>query len=469
MREEHRSRVSISRSRISGRWCLALAALLILSACGTDPSAPAPVEPPSGTEQVVAAVDWCAGHGLPESKCTKCNPELTAGFQAAGDWCAEHGFPESACPLCNPVAPPPDEGAEAFAPGTRIRFRSPEIEQATGIEMEPARSARLETDVSCTARIVFDRNRLADVRASVPGVVREVKVDLGERVDEGAELFVLESAAIGDLQGRLRAAQEHVDVARANYQRQLRLSESEITSQRQVELAREELETEEAELRAIEAGLRITGAVDSGLQGRFRERSPIAGTVIRRPATIGTFATNETSLATIADTSRMWAWLEIREADAGFVRVGQPVKIVVDALPRHEFSGRVTWIASEVDANTRTVAARAEVANRDGLLRAEQFARATIRVAEAGNALVVPRDAVQRVGDESVVFVRTGDGLYEPRLVSLGRSDRERIEIRGRVRNGDAVVTAGAYLLKTELSRESIGAGCCEVVVQGGS
>jgi cobalt-zinc-cadmium efflux system membrane fusion protein len=443
----------------SGDWCAEHG--FPESACPTcNPQTP----PGDGS-----AIDWCVEHAVPESKCTKCNPGLVDTYRASGDWCAEHGFPESVCPACTSVAPPTDVTSRAFAPGTRIRFRSPAIEKASGIAIEPVRPARLQAEVECTARIVFDRNRLADIRASVPGVVREVKVDLGERVDLGAELFVLESAAIGDLQGRLRAAREHVDVARAHHERQLELSESNIVSARRVGLARGELGTEEAELRAIEAGLRITGAVDSELQGRFLERSPIAGTVIRRPATIGTFATNEVSLATIADTVRMWAWLEVREADAGVVRVGQPVKIGVDALPQHEFSGTVTWIASEVDAATRTVAARAEVANRENLLRAEQFARATIRIAEDGDGLVVPRRSIQRLGDDSVVFVRTGAGLYEPRLVSLGRSDRDRIEIRGAVRDGDAVVTEGAFLLRTELSRESIGAGCCEIVPPDGS
>jgi len=76
---------------------------------------------------------------------------------------------------------------------------------------------------------------------------------------------------------------------------------------------------------------------------------------------------------------------------------------------------------------------------------------------------------VQRVGRESVVFVRTGNGIYEPRLVALGLSSGDRIEVRDGVRDGDAVVTEGAFLLKTELSRESIGAGCCEVERPGGS
>ncbi|MCP4497947.1 MAG: efflux RND transporter periplasmic adaptor subunit, partial [Phycisphaeraceae bacterium] len=134
-----------------------------------------------------------------------------------------------------------------------------------------------------------------------------------------------------------------------------------------------------------------------------------------------------------------------------------------DGVAGRTFTGTVTWIASEVDARTRAVTARAEVRNPDGLLRAGQFARATVRVAVPEGAATVPMDAVQRVGDESVVFVRTAEGLYEPRIVRLGRSDGRRVQVAGEVRAGDAVVTTGAFLLRTELSRDSIGAGCCEV------
>lgn len=417
-----------------------------------------------------APVDWCAGHGLPESKCTKCNPELIPQFQASGDWCAEHGFPESACPICNPQQPPAGAApASGIAPGTRIRFRAPDIETSSGIGTAPAQQAALDIGVACTARIDFDRNRLADVRSPAGGIVRELLVDLGQRVDAGARLFVLESPQVGDLQGQLGAARQRVAVARANFERHQTLQQEAIASARQVELARQELEAAEADLRSLGASLRMTGAAgQAGQAGRFAVRAPLAGTVVRRPATVGTFATAETSLATVADTDTMWALLDVRDADAASVRIGQPVSLQVDGVPGKTLAGKVTWIAMEVDPRTRTVAARAEVDNREGLLRANQFARATIQVAAPEGAVAVPRQAVQRVGEDMAVFVRTGEGLYEPRVVSLGRASADLVQVVGNVRAGEPVVTEGAFLLKTELSRDSIGAGCCEVEPPGG-
>lgn len=421
-------------------------------------------QPPPGRASAQPA-DWCAEHGLPESKCTTCNPELIEQFKAAGDWCDEHGFPESVCPSCNPMPVP--EGASAIAPGTRIRFRSPDIEEAAGIDVVAAREAAIDLGVEATARIEYNRDQLADVRAAVPGVVREVLVGLGQEVEAGTRLFVLASPRVGDLQGQLRAARQRARVAAANFERQRALREDQIASARQVELARQEQEAAEAELRALEAGLRIAGAAQ-GQSGRYTVRAPIAGTVVRRPATVGTFATEETSLATVADTSVMWALLDVRELDAAAVRIGQPVAIRVNGVPDRVFNGEVTWIASEVDPRTRTVAVRAEIPNSEHLLRANQFARGTIQVAAPEGAVAVPREAVQRLGEEMVAFVRTGEGVYEPRVVELGRSGGELVQVMGSVRVGDPVVTEGAFLLKTELSKDSIGAGCCEVEPPGG-
>jgi hypothetical protein len=110
----------------------ALAVVVLLAACTEKREpAPPPQAPPTGPSSArtnpatectgenpsgvcappsVARVgdpnDWCGGHGIPESMCTKCSPSLIAGFQKSGDWCGAHGFPESACPLCNPMQVP---------------------------------------------------------------------------------------------------------------------------------------------------------------------------------------------------------------------------------------------------------------------------------------------------------------------------------------------------------------------------
>ncbi len=423
----------------------------------------------AGLGRIGDPIDWCAEHGLPESMCTLCNPELTAGFQASGDWCAEHALPESVCPLCNPMEPPPGVAAPGpIAPGTRVRFSSPAIEQAAGIETVAATHRDMGVGVEATARIAFDQNALAEVRSPVSGIVQAVAVDLGDTVAVGDTLFTLESARVGDLQARRSAVRERVTTADANLARQEELLAGSVASRRQVEVAREEMEAARAELRAIEQSLRISGASRSGRSGTFSVTAPIGGTIVRRPGVVGTFAGEADALATIVDTSRMWAILDVPEWDAGAVHMGQRVDVRVDGVGGQVFEGRVTWIATEVDARTRTVKVRVALENPDHALRSGQFARATVQVEAHEGAVSVPLDAVQRVDDDSVVFVRTEPGVFEPRVVQPGRSDGRLVQLEGAVAAGELVVTTGAFLLRTELSRDSIGAGCCEVEGPGG-
>lgn len=405
-------------------------------------------------------VDWCLEHALPESKCTKCNPSLVAEYRQARDYCDEHGFPESACPLCNPQPAPP--GAEEAALEARVvRFRSADIEQAAGVKTVAATRSTTAPEVRATARIAFDENRLADVRALVPGVVRSVRVDLGAVVKPGEALFRLESTRVGEIQGALEAARKRVGTARRYLERQRRLQSSGLANANDIELAEQRLADAKADARTAAASLRMAGAPRSKPSGGYTLHAPIAGTVVRRPAVIGLLATEQQSLATVADTSVMWVLCEVPETSAGGLEPGLPVRVEV-AGTATVLDGKLTWVSAEVSPRTRTVAVRAEVKNPKGQLRHNQFATARIQVGAPRGAVSVPRAAVQRVGDRELVFVRRQAGVYEPRVVRR-QGDGDPVYVQGRVRPGDAVVTAGAVLLRTEILPGSIGAGCCEV------
>jgi len=418
-----------------------------------------PQSPPGGG---AAVVDWCSEHRLPESKCTKCNTELKAQYVNSGDWCDEHGFPESVCPVCNPQPVPAGApGSGSIAPGTKIRFRSAETEKTAGIETVAARKATIDSGVVCTARIDYNRNQLADIRALVPGIVRKLSADLGQEVKKGAPLFVLESTKVGELQAALSGLEQRAKTAQVNADRKQELFEGGITSQRSAELAKQDLATARAELTTAQSTLQLAGAPQAGA-GRYVLSAPLGGTVVRRPGVVGAYATAETSLATVADTSTMWARFDVPEASAADVKTGQWVSVVVEGANELRVRGKITWIASEVDPKTRMVEARAEIPNKAGTVRANQFARAVIESSPSASSVVVPRSALQRFGESTLVFVRLGAGLYEPRVVETGVGDAKEVQV-SEVKPDEQVVTTGAYLLKTELSPESIGAGCCEV------
>jgi hypothetical protein len=151
--------------------------------------------------------DWCGEHGVPESQCTRCNPDLIAEFKATGDWCAEHGLPESQCLECNPdikiERPAKSDGRRSRfgdqPPKDRLKVRlaTPETSQIVGIVTEKGRSTEGDAEFVVPARLVYDSAKRAEVNARSAGVVRSVLVDVGSRVRKGDPVVVLDSPEVG--------------------------------------------------------------------------------------------------------------------------------------------------------------------------------------------------------------------------------------------------------------------------------
>jgi membrane fusion protein, heavy metal efflux system len=195
--------------------------------------------------------------------------------------------------------------------------------------------------------------------------------------------------------------------------------------------------------------------------------TPLAGTVVARQAVIGAAVEPTMRLFAVADTSTLWLWIDVFERDIGQVEPGQAVTFTVSgtasASEEVTCTGRITWVGTEVDEKTRTTKVRAEIPNPRGDFRAGQFGRARIQVGEPHRALTVPQEAVQRYEGVDLVFLKQTDGVYRPQRIKtrpLGR--REVVEVSWGLRPGQEVVTAGSFLLKTEIMKGSIGAGCCD-------
>jgi cobalt-zinc-cadmium efflux system membrane fusion protein len=167
-------------------------------------------------------------------------------------------------------------------------------------------------------------------------------------------------------------------------------------------------------------------------------------------------------LLLVADPARMLALVDVPEQDHARVKVGQSIVLMVDALPGQTFGGKLDWVSPELDERTRTVTARAVLDNVEGQLRAHLFGKVRITLHHDEAVALVPREAVQWEGCCNIVFVRLSDVLYEPRKVTLGCATETSYEVVDGLEQGEPVVTTGSFLLKTEILKGSIGAGCCE-------
>lgn len=419
---------------------------------------------PNLTFTAQAPKDWCKEHAVPESMCTQCSPALVAKFIQAGNYCREHGFPASVCPVHHPelVKAAGAEPPVFPAPGTLIRLASPKTADEVGIRtlrIEPRRFARM---LEVVGQLDFNQNRLAQLSARGDALILEVKVDLGDDVKAGQPLATLASAAVGSGQAQLASAQARLKAAHSTLQREESLVQKGVTPRRNLEAAQAELAAAEADFGAAKAALGAAGADPGGHAGRYALAAPFAGTVIARNAVAGRSAASGQVLVQVADLSTMWVQLDVPEADASLVRPGQRVILSFEGIATAPREATIARVGASVDPSTRTVAARVELPSPERALKAGSFVRAKIQVSGEHDALLVPLGAVQRAGGQALVFVKKGAGLYEPIPVSVGGASQGLVEIVKGLWPGVEIVTTGAFLLKTEVLKDSIGAGCCE-------
>lgn len=441
----------------------------------------------------------CIGHGVPEALCTRCNSVLIPAFKVEGDWCAGHNLPESQCLICNPQLEEKADQPKRQTPAPaaidvvsvedlprsqrppavqctthklRVQFASASVARDAGLEFHEVERRPVTEVLECQAEVSYDGNRYARLCPRAPGVVRTVHKDLGDRVEEGDVLAVLDSAQVGAARARLLQAEALTALWAKHHARERRLLERQISAERTALEAETKLTESRIALSAATQELKNLGLTDEQIKAVSQERdtssslalrAPFAGVVVERSAVVGEMAGASRPLFAIADTSKMWAALDLYETDLAKIKLGQSVVLKVVGLRGEAFGGRITWISAHVDPRTRTLKARAVVTNSEGLLRANMFGTAQITIHDKRPVLVVPKAAVQWEGCCNVVFVKRSDTLYEPRKVRLGYETDRFYEVKSGVEPGETVVTQGSFLLKTEILKGSIGAGCCEV------
>ncbi len=353
-----------------------------------------------------------------------------------------------------------------------VRLARQSLAGDVGIETVPVIEENHAHHLTANAETAFDANQHAQIYPRVTGYLRDVRADLGDIVASGDVLAVVDSAEVSAAKTRYIATRAAVELAHVTHDRTSKLTRSGALA------ARQELETltalnqAEAAVLDAEQTLRNLGFTDTDLDRVSNERdtssflevlAPIGGTVVRRQATQGEAIQPTTPIFSVADTSTMWLWIDVYEPDIDGVAVGQTVRFEVPDCEKALTTGTVTWVGAEVDPTTRTTRVRAELSNPECRLRANQFGRALIQVGSPHDAIVVPKDAVQRKEGSSLVFLNEGVGVYRPqRIVTRPADKADVVEVAWGLKPGQKIVTTGSYLLKTEIMKGAIGAGCCE-------
>jgi cobalt-zinc-cadmium efflux system membrane fusion protein len=354
------------------------------------------------------------------------------------------------------------------APG--IIELTPEQAAAAKIAVAPVERRALAAAIEATAEIQPTGDGVARVGARVAGRVTGFKAAVGDRVTRGQVLVVVDSPELGRAKADFLGALALAKVTRDSADRERALFEKQISSERDWRQAEAEAIKARAEKEAAENRLHTLGMSDAEL-ARLRADahysstttavSPIDGVVVERPVTLGQMVDPTTTLFTIMDLAQVWVLVDVYERDLAQVQLGQTAVARVTSYPERSFTGTVTHIGAVVEPRTRTIRVRVALPNEGGALKPGMFARVTLAgtSGEPRAGLFLPGAAVQRSGDESLVFVQRGPNRFEKRDVELGRTSGELVEIVDGIAEGDAVVIGGSFLLKSELHKERLGGG----------
>ncbi|MET0397359.1 MAG: efflux RND transporter periplasmic adaptor subunit [Longimicrobiaceae bacterium] len=319
-----------------------------------------------------------------------------------------------------------------------IRLTAAQVREF-GVTFGSVEQRTLEDGVRTVGTVTYDETRVAQVAPRFGGFAERLHVDFtGQTVRRGQPLLEIYSP-------ELVAAQQELLVA-ARLQRS---GGGEVPGMPDggadlVRAARERLRLWDVSEAQIDRVLR-TGQV----QRTLTLFSPVSGVVVEKPVVRGQAVQAGQTLYTITDLSRVWVEAEVREADAGSVRVGTPATVELTAFPGRPLAGTVEYVYPSLQPEARSLRARIALPNPDGRLRPGMYA--TVRLsAPVRTALTVPATAVVRTGERSLVFVDLGGGRILPQEVETGRTAGDYTEVLAGVEPGQRVVTSAQFLLDSE-------------------
>ena len=366
-------------------------------------------------------------------------------------------------------------GAGAHAEGGK--------EEAARISVTPAGPGTLGIHVIVPGVVQPDPDRVARVAGRVVGTVAELRKRLGDTVEKGEVVAIIDSREVAEAKSEYVAARTNLELQQTLFEREQSLWDKRISAEMQFLRARTTLtetqlrgELAVQKLRALGLGEDEIGILErrteavrtasaapdggaptkqapvSGLQ-RYTVRSPISGQVVERLVNLGAPMGGEgenKELYVVADLSTVWIELAMPTGDLKSIRQGQSVTISSGDGPASH--GRIVFVSPILNPETRSARVIASVDNDGMVWRPGSYVTAKVTTAEEKVDLRLPKAALQTVGGEQVVFVRTADG-FEKREVATGKSDDAFVEIVFGLDPGEEVAVANSFVLKAELGK----------------
>lgn len=387
----------------------------------------------------------------------------------------------------------------------RLVSLSSSAEREAGVNLAGVAIRELDSDVNVTGEVLANANTQTHVTTPVTGRVTEILVSIGNHIQEGKPLLIVRSTDIQQAESDMLQGEQQVrsDLKQALIQinfdtetadAQLKLDEkifermkglynekiaskadfqaaetAYVKDQIAVEAQRKKyqatLSLSEEKMKLVtgpaKTKLRLLGVSDEKIAEVMKTQivdplvpvlSPESGIIVERLVNVGELIDPSKPLFTIGDFDTVWLKADVFEKDIPKIKLGQPIELKVDSFQDKVFTGKLDYVANQIDSDTRTLAVRAEVSNPQGLLKPKMFARMKI-VVGLQKVLSIPTTAVQDTRTGKVVYVPEGNDTFEERKVKLGSQSGDYVEVLDGLKPGEKVVAEGSFDLRADAVR----------------
>ncbi|NOT23060.1 MAG: efflux RND transporter periplasmic adaptor subunit [Nitrospiraceae bacterium] len=317
-------------------------------------------------------------------------------------------------------------------------------------------------DLSLVGKVAYGDDHYSRVSSPLQGRVLEVRAHLGEHVQAGSVLLVLDSPEIAQAYSEYAKEDSELHYATRAHELAKDLYENKALALKDLKQAENELIKARVEFRRTKErllSLRVQAQeLEKPLErqkitSRFELKSPLTGIVVERNVTPGQSIGGESGqvLFTVADLDMLQVVADVYERDLAYlalVKEGQPAKASVEAYPDVSFPATIATIGDVVDPTSRTIKLRALVDNKDHRLKPEMFARLHIEIGGSSPLLMIPREAVVEEGGKQFVYVVEGIDHYIKREIKSSTISPDQVRVLEGLSSGQRIVTKGAVLIK---------------------
>jgi cobalt-zinc-cadmium efflux system membrane fusion protein len=328
-------------------------------------------------------------------------------------------------------------------------------EQTAHLQVTKVQKAPLARTLRLTGAVAYNGFLTTPIISPVGGPVRRVLVQPGQNVRAGEPLLEVSSPDYSLLRATYLKARETLRVTDRNFERAKDLYAHNAIAERDLLQAESDRNQAETDLQSSEAALRILGIPKPDSLAKSPPSpvipllSPMGGVVVERLVSPGQLLqAGATQAFTISDMSTVWVLANIYQQDLASVKVGDAVEIQTDAYP-DTFHGKISFISTALDPNSRTLQARIVVENRGQRLKKDMYVTATVAAGTISAAFFVPDSAILRDDlNQPFVYVAAGANKFARRMVEIGQSQNGRTQVLKGLSEGESVVGEGSLFLQ---------------------